>query len=92
MCRESLEVFRKVKQPEKQQIRTEPQIFFLPVNRVLVKLVKLPVHRIHIHVVIFLKVVQEQLDRVVTSQKAFVVLVDLFDLNSTQKLLFFVSG
>lgn len=83
-------MFRKVKQPEfNQQIRTEPQIyFFLPVNRVLVKLVKLPVHRIHIHVVIFLKVVQEQLNRVVTSHKALVVLVDLFDLNSTQKLFF----
>lgn len=66
------------------------RLFFLPVNRVLVKLVKLPVHRIHIHVVIFLKVVQEQLNRVVTSHKALVVLVDLFDLNSTQKLLFFL--
>lgn len=51
---------------------------------------KLPVHRIHVHVVIFLKVVQEQLNWVVTSRKALVVLVDLFDLNTTQKLVFFV--
>lgn len=58
----------------------------------LIKLVKLPVHRIHIHMVIFLKVVQEQLNRVVTSRKALVVLVDLFDLNTTQKLVFFCLG
>lgn len=86
-------MFRKVKKPEfNQQTRAEAQNFFLPVNRVLIKLVKLPVHWIHIHVVIFLKVVQEQLNWVVTSHKALVVLVDFFDLNSTQKLLFFVLG
>lgn len=56
----------------------------------LIKLMKLPMHRIHIHVVIFLKVVQEQLNRVVTSHEVLVILVDFFDLNTTEKLIFFV--
>lgn len=63
---------------------TEPaKIFFLPVNRVLIKLMKLPVHRVHIHVIIFLKVMQEQLNGVVASHEALVILVDFFDLNTT---------
>ena len=53
---------------------------------------KLPVHRIHIHVIIFLKVVQQQLNCVVTSHEALVILVDFFDLNTTEKLLFFCLG
>lgn len=50
---------------------------------------KLPVHRIHIHVIIFLKVMQEQLNSVVTSHEALVILVDLFDLNTAEKLVGF---
>lgn len=51
---------------------------------------KLPVHRIHIHVIIFLKVVQEQLNCMVASHKALVILVDFFDLNTTGKVIFFL--
>lgn len=43
-------------------------------------------HGIHIHVIIFLKVVQEQLNSVVASCEALVILVDLFDLNTKEKL------
>jgi len=53
---------------------------------------KLPVHRIHIHVIIFLKVMQEQLNCVVANHKALVILVDFLDLNTMEKSTFFCLG
>lgn len=52
----------------------------LPVRRMLVQFVKLPVHRIHIHVVVFLEVPQEKFNGVVSSQESLFIQVNFLDL------------
>lgn len=46
----------------------------------LVQFIKLPVHRIHIHVVVFLKVPQEKFNGMVSSQESLLIQVNFFDL------------
>lgn len=46
----------------------------------LVQFIKLPVHRIHIHVVVFLEVPQEKFNGVVSSQESLLIQVDFLDL------------
>lgn len=53
-----------------------------PVRRMLIQFVKLPVHRIHIHVVVFLKVPQEKFNGVVSSQESLFIQVNFLDFAS----------
>lgn len=51
-----------------------------PVRRVLVQLIELPVHRVHIHVVVFLEVPQEEFNGMVSCQEPLFIQVNFFDL------------
>lgn len=64
----------------------------LPVCRMLVQLIKLPVHRIHIHVVVFLKVPQEKLDGMVSSQEPLFIQVNFLDLRLRRQKVVRVPG
>lgn len=55
----------------------------MPVRRVLVQLSKLPVHRVYVHVVVLLKVLRQQLDRVITSMQTSLALKDFLHLYNT---------
>ena len=46
----------------------------------LIQFVKLPVHRVHIHVVVLLKVPQEKFDGMVSSQESLLIQVNFLDL------------
>lgn len=58
----------------------------MPVRGVLVQLSELPVHWVYVHVVVLLKVLCQQLDRVITSMQASLALKDFLHLlNTTPK-------
>lgn len=56
----------------------------VPVRGVLIQLSKLPVHRVDVHVVVLLKVLREQLNRVITSMKTPLTLKDFLHLQNTR--------
>lgn len=64
----------------------------LPVCRMLVQLIKLPVHRIHIHVVVFLKVPQEKFNGMVSSQEPLFIQVNFLDLRLRRQKVVRVPG
>lgn len=55
---------------------------YIPINGMLVKLTKLPMHREDVHVVVLFKVTCQQLHSVVTSFQAFFILMDLLHLSN----------
>lgn len=58
----------------------------IPVDGVLVELAKLPVDGEDVHVVVLLKVLHEQLNRVITSMKTPLTLKDFLHLQNTKHI------
>lgn len=64
----------------------------LPVRGVLVQFIKLPVHRVHIHMVVLLKVPQEKLNGVVSSQEPLLIQVNFLHLRLRREKVFREAG